>query len=59
MANSPVDKSKEFIASGMTLITDYASERYLSKRKRSEDLKRVHRTIKLTVDDYTEYYEDM
>ena len=31
MANSPVDKSREFIASGMTLITDPASDRYLSK----------------------------
>ena len=30
-ANSPVDKSREFIASGMTLITDPASDRYLSK----------------------------
>jgi hypothetical protein len=31
MANSPVDKSNEFIKSGMTLITDRASDKYLSK----------------------------
>jgi len=59
MANSPVDKSKEFIESGMTLITDYASERYLSKKEKSEALKRVHQTIKLTVEDYTEFFEDL
>lgn len=29
MANSPVDKSENFIKSGMTLITDIASEKYL------------------------------
>lgn len=59
MANSPVDKSKEFIESGMTLITDYASERYLSKKEREEKLKRVHQTIKLNVEDYTEFLEDL
>ena len=59
MANSPVDKSKAFIESGMTLITDYASERYLSKKERSEALKRVHQTIKLTVDDYSDFFEDL
>jgi hypothetical protein len=31
MANSPVDKSKDFIESGMTLITDPASDRLLRK----------------------------
>ncbi len=31
MANSPVDKSNAFIESGMTLITDPASDRYLKK----------------------------
>ena len=31
MANSPVDKSNAFIESGMTLITDRASDKYLSK----------------------------
>lgn len=59
MANSPVDKSKEFIESGMTLITDYASERHLNKNERSETLKRVHKTVKLTVEDHTEFFEDM
>jgi hypothetical protein len=33
MANSPVDKSKDFIESGMTLITEHASEKYLKKSK--------------------------
>ena len=32
MAQSPVDKSQDFIESGMTLITDRASDRYLKKR---------------------------
>jgi len=36
MANSPVDKGKEFIESGMTLITEYASERYLNKKKKND-----------------------
>jgi len=34
MANSPVDKSNAFIESGMTLITDPASDRYLKKINR-------------------------
>ena len=29
MANSPVDKSKSFVESGMTLITDPAADRWL------------------------------
>ena len=33
MANSPVDKSRDFIESGMTLITEHASEKYLKKSK--------------------------
>lgn len=39
MANSPVDKSKDFIKSGMTLITEIASERYLKKSKKVEKSK--------------------
>ena len=35
MGNSPVDKSKNFIKSGMTLITEVSSDKYL-KRKESE-----------------------
>lgn len=31
MAIHPVDKSKDFIESGMTLITDPSSDRYLKK----------------------------
>lgn len=33
MANSPVDKGQDFINSGMTLITDPASDRLLKKAK--------------------------
>jgi hypothetical protein len=31
MANSPVDRSEDFIQSGMTLISDLSSEKYLKK----------------------------
>ena len=31
MGNSPTDKSKDFIRSGMTLITQIDSEKYLKK----------------------------
>lgn len=31
MGNSPVDKSKDFIKSGMTLISEPASDRWLRK----------------------------
>lgn len=39
MGNSPTDKSKDFIRSGMTLITQIDSEKYLKKVKddRRED----------------------
>ena len=33
MGNSPTDKSKDFIRSGMTLITQIDSEKYLNKAK--------------------------
>lgn len=33
MGNSPTDKSKDFIRSGMTLITQIDSEKYLKKAK--------------------------
>ncbi|MFZ9728527.1 MAG: hypothetical protein ACO3CD_05895 [Candidatus Nanopelagicaceae bacterium] len=33
MANSPVDKGQDFIKSGMTLITDPASDKYLKCTK--------------------------
>ena len=32
-----VDKSKEFINSGMTLITDLESDKYLEKYKNTKD----------------------
>ena len=36
MALSPVDKSKDFIKSGMRLITDQASDKLLSKISKVE-----------------------
>ena len=36
MANSPVDKSEEFIKSGMTLISDPASDRLLKRYKQKK-----------------------
>lgn len=37
MANSPVDKSQEFIKSGMTLISELSSEKYLRKIKKQKE----------------------
>ena len=42
MGNSPTDKSKDFIKSGMTLITQVDSDKYLKKLKR-EDQKKDHK----------------
>ncbi|AOV57339.1 hypothetical protein S170810_084 [Synechococcus phage S-CAM1] len=42
MGNSPTDKSKDFIKSGMTLITQIDSDRYL-KKKEKEDQKKDHK----------------
>ena len=36
MANSPVDKSKEFMNSGMTLITEVRSDYWLKKYAKSK-----------------------
>jgi len=36
MATSPTDKGNEFIKSGMTLITQVSSEKYLQKQKKTE-----------------------
>ena len=41
MGNSPTDKSKDFIKSGMTLITQVDSDKYLKKLKK-EDQKKDH-----------------
>ena len=59
MAQSPVDKSKDFIESGMTLITEYSSERYLQRKEKQENYKREQRSLKISMDDYVEYLEDM
>tara|TARA_B100000676_G_C17923767_1_gene756959 strand:+ start:655 stop:804 length:150 start_codon:yes stop_codon:yes gene_type:complete len=37
MANSPTDKSKDFIKSGMTLITQLDSDKYLKRYKEKDD----------------------
>jgi len=37
MANSPTDKSKEFVESGMTLITQQASDKWMKKVKRVDE----------------------
>jgi len=39
MANSPIDKSEDFIQSGMTLITEISSEKYLQKAKKLKNYK--------------------
>ena len=36
MANSPTDKSKDFIKSGMTLITQVDSDKYLKRKMMNE-----------------------
>ena len=36
MANSPTDKSKDFIKSGMTLITQVDSDKYLKRMMMNE-----------------------
>lgn len=51
MGNSPTDKGKNFIASGMTLITQIDSEKYLKaakKKKEKENRK----------DDYLERWQE-
>lgn len=37
MANSPTDKSKDFIKSGMTLITQLDSDKYLKRHTEKDD----------------------
>ena len=39
MANSPVDKSKDFVKSGMTLITELSSDKYINRSKKVEKSK--------------------
>jgi len=36
MANSPTEKSKDFIKSGMTLITQVDSDKYLKRKMMNE-----------------------
>ena len=42
MANSPIDKGSDFIKSGMTLITEVESEKYLKKRQKSLQTENLH-----------------
>jgi hypothetical protein len=37
MANSPIDKGNDFMKSGMTLITELSSEKYLQKVKKTKE----------------------
>jgi len=39
MGNSRVDKSEDFRKSGMTLITEVESEKYLKKIRKMKDVK--------------------
>jgi hypothetical protein len=51
MGNSPTDKGKDFMASGMTLITQVDSDKYLKaarKKKEKENRK----------DDYLERWQE-
>ncbi len=51
MGNSPTDKGKDFIKSGMTLITQIDSDKYLraaAKKKKKEECK----------DDYLERWQE-
>ena len=41
MANSPVDKSKSFVESGMTLITDQAADRWLKMASDRKERKKL------------------
>ena len=41
MANSPVDKSKQFVESGMTLITDPAADRWLKMASDRNERKKL------------------
>lgn len=39
MGNSPTDKSKNFVESGMTLITELAADKLLNKAKQNKNKK--------------------
>jgi hypothetical protein len=43
MANSPIDKSQDFIQSGMTLITELSSERYLKLVQKTKNLSKNYK----------------
>lgn len=61
MAVSPVDKSDGFIKSGMTLISDVASEKYLKKvKKHSVPENRLSRPCGGAggFDDYVERFDE-
>lgn len=51
MANSPTDLGENFIESGMTLITQPASDRWLNIVKEKKDEKEIN-------DDYLEQLND-
>jgi hypothetical protein len=63
MANSPVDRSEEFIKSGMSLISDSSSDKYLKKIHQSKYQVPKDRLSKPCggaggFDDYVERFEE-
>jgi hypothetical protein len=63
MAISPVDRSEEFIKSGMTLISDSSSDKYLRKVHRNKYRVPEDRLAKPCggaggFDDYVERFEE-
>ena len=63
MANSPVDRSEEFIKSGMSLISDSSSDKYLKKIHKSKYQVPEDRLSKPCggangFDDYVERFEE-
>lgn len=63
MANSPVDRSEEFIKSGMTLISDSSSDKYLKKVHKNKYQVPKDRLAKPCggaggFDDYVERFEE-
>lgn len=63
MANSPVDKGEAFIRSGMTLISDSASDKYLKKAHKNKYQVPEDRLAKPCggaggFDDYVERFEE-
>lgn len=46
MGNSPVDKSRDFIKSGMTLVTELNSDKYLEKKGATKPKQKVNKWLR-------------